>query len=47
MPLGREVLPDPSTAAGYAALFGVYRGMYPALRGLFHDLAAAGVISGG
>jgi xylulokinase len=41
VPLGREVLPDLSTAAGYDALFGVYRRMYPALRGLFPDLAAA------
>jgi len=41
LPLGREVLPDLSTAAGYDALFGVYRRMYPALRGLFPDLAAA------
>ncbi len=44
-PLGHEVLPDPLTAAGYDALFGVYRRMYPALRGLFPDLvAAAGLI---
>jgi xylulokinase len=42
MLLGREALPDPSTAARYDAFFGVYRQMYPALRGLFHDLAAAG-----
>jgi len=41
LPLGREVLPDLSTAAGYDAFFGVYRRMYPALRGLFPDLAAA------
>jgi len=41
IPLGREVLPDPSTKAGYDALFGVYRQMYPALRKLFYDLAAA------
>jgi xylulokinase len=41
LPLGREVLPDLSTAAGYDALFGVYRRMYPPLRGLFPDLAAA------
>jgi xylulokinase len=41
LPLGREVLPDLSTAAGYDALFGVYARMYPALRGLFPDLAAA------
>ena len=41
LPLGREVLPDPSTAAGYDAFFGVYRRMYPALRGLFPDLAVA------
>ena len=40
-PGGREVLPDPSTAAGYDGLFAVYRRMYPALRGLFPDLAAA------
>jgi len=46
MPLGREVLPDPSTAAGHDAPFGVYRRMYPALRELFSDLAAAsGTIS--
>ncbi|HEY8721771.1 hypothetical protein [Pengzhenrongella sp.] len=38
---GREVAPDPGSAAGYDALFGVYRRMYPALRGLFPDLAAA------
>jgi xylulokinase len=45
VPLGREVLPDPSTAAGYDAFFGVHRRMYPALRGLFPDLAtAAGLI---
>jgi xylulokinase len=44
-PLGHEVLPDPLTAAGYDALFGVYRRMYPALRGLFPDfVAAAGLI---
>src|SRR5664279_3145211 len=42
MLLGREALPDPSTAARYDAFFGVYRQMYPALRGLFHALAAAG-----
>jgi hypothetical protein len=30
-----------STAAGYDALFSVYRRMYPALSGLFPDLAAA------
>jgi xylulokinase len=48
LPIGREVLPDPSTAAGYDALFAVYRRMYPALRGLFPDLAAAArVIAGG
>ena len=45
VPLGREVVPDPSTAAGYDALFGVYRGMYPAMAGLFHDLAIAGGIA--
>jgi len=45
LPLGSDVLPDPSTAAGYDAFFGVYRRMYPALRGLFPDLAvAAGLI---
>jgi xylulokinase len=42
MPPGREVLPDPSTAEAYDAFFGVYHQMYPALRGLFYDLAAAG-----
>jgi sugar (pentulose or hexulose) kinase len=41
LPLGREVWPDLSTAAGYDALFSVYRRMYPALSGLFPDLAAA------
>ena len=41
LPLGREVLPDPLTAARYDAFFGVYRRMYPALRGLFPDLAVA------
>ena len=41
VPLGRQVVPDPSTKAAYDALFEVYRRMYPALRGLFHDLAAA------
>jgi xylulokinase len=41
VPLGRQVSPDPSTKAPYDALFGVYRRMYPALRGLFYDLAAA------
>jgi len=40
-PSGREVLPDPSTADGYDALFAVYRRTYPALSGLFPDLAAA------
>ena len=45
-PLGREVLPDPSTAAGYDALFVVYRGIYPALRGLFPGLAAAAGLIG-
>jgi xylulokinase len=44
LPLGREVLPDLSTTAGYDAFFGVYRRMYPALRGLFPDLAAAAVL---
>ena len=44
LPLGREVLPDPLTAARYDAFFGVYRRMYPALRGLFPDLAAAGLV---
>jgi xylulokinase len=39
--LSHEVLPDPSTAAGYGALFGVYRRIYPAIRGVFPDLAAA------
>lgn len=39
--LGHEMLPDPSTAAGYGALFGVYRRIYPALCGVFPDLAAA------
>ena len=39
--LGHEVCPDPSTAAGYDALFRVYRRIYPALRGVFPDLAAA------
>jgi len=41
LPLGVEVVPDPTTAAGYDALYAVYRRMYPALRGLFPDLAAA------
>jgi len=41
LPIGREESPDPSTAAGYDALFAVYHRMYPALRGLFPDLAAA------
>ncbi len=40
-PAGREVLPDPSTAADYDALYSVYRKAYPALRGLFPGLAAA------
>jgi len=35
------ILPDPSNAAGHGALFAVYRRTYPALRGLFPDLAAA------
>jgi xylulokinase len=39
--LSHEVLADPSTAAGYDALFGVYRRIYPALQGAFPDLAAA------
>ena len=44
-PDGRDVSPDPSTASGYDALFAVHRRMYPSLRGLFPDLAAAaGVI---
>src|SRR5664280_2947250 len=41
LPVGRDVSPDPSTATGYDALFAVYRRMYPSLRGLFPDLAAA------
>lgn len=41
LPLGVEVMPDPTTVAGYDALYAVYRRMYPALRGLFPDLAAA------
>jgi xylulokinase len=45
-PPDREVLPDPLTADGYDALFRVYRGMYPALRGLFADLAIAGDLVG-
>ena len=40
-PSGSEVLPDPSTVDGYDALFAVYRRTYPALSGLFPDLAAA------
>ena len=40
-PSGREVLPDPSTVDGYDALFAVDRRTYPALSGLFPDLAAA------
>ncbi|RYV50943.1 xylulokinase [Pengzhenrongella frigida] len=40
-PAGRDVLPDPAVAPGYDALFAVYRQMYPALRGLFGELAAA------
>ena len=40
-PSGREILPDPSTVDGYDALFAVYRRTYPALSGLFPDLAAA------
>jgi len=40
-PNGCDVLPDLLTAAGYDALFAVYRRIYLALRGLFPDLAAA------
>jgi len=48
LPVGRDVSPDPSTATGYDALFAVYRRMYPSLRGLFPDLAAAaGIIPAG
>ena len=43
--LGREVLPDPSAAAGYDALYAVYRQLYPALRGVFSDLAAAATLT--
>ncbi|MGV8965100.1 MAG: xylulokinase [Cellulomonas sp.] len=38
---GHDVQPDPSTAAAYTALYLVYVQLYPALRGLFGDLAAA------
>ncbi|WP_024288285.1 FGGY-family carbohydrate kinase [Cellulomonas sp. KRMCY2] len=40
-PDGHELSPDPSTAAGYDALFAVHRQIYPALRGIFPGLAAA------
>ncbi|WP_407342855.1 FGGY-family carbohydrate kinase [Pengzhenrongella phosphoraccumulans] len=42
VPAGRDVQPDPSTAAGYTALYRVYVQLYPALCGLFGGLAAAG-----
>jgi xylulokinase len=46
VPGGHEVLPDRSTAAGYDALFAVYRRIYPAVRALFPDLAAAAEVAG-
>ena len=36
-----DVSPDPSTAGRYDALFAVHRRLYPSLRGIFPDLAAA------
>lgn len=44
-PPGRQVLPDPSSAAGYDALYAVYRRMYPALSSLFPELAAAAEVA--
>jgi xylulokinase len=44
-PPGRPVLPVPGSAAGYDALYAVYRRMYPALRTLFPDLAAAAQVA--
>lgn len=45
-PSGRDVLPDPAAAPGYDALFAVYRRVYPALRDLYPDLAAAAQVAG-
>ena len=38
---GRAFAPDPSNAPRYDALYAVYRGLYPALKGLFAQLAEA------
>jgi xylulokinase len=40
-PEGRDVLPDPAKAHGYAALYAVYRRLYPQLKGVFAELAVA------
>jgi xylulokinase len=40
-PPGHDVVPDAAAAAAYEGLFGAYRQLYPALRGVFADLAAA------
>jgi xylulokinase len=40
-PPGHDVVPDATAAAAYDGLFGAYRQLYPALRGVFADLAAA------
>jgi xylulokinase len=40
-PEGRDVLPDPAKAHSYAALYAVYRRLYPQLKGVFAELAVA------
>lgn len=40
-PGGHDVVPDRGDAAAYGALFAVYRRLYPQLREVFTDLAAA------
>ncbi|UED87741.1 FGGY-family carbohydrate kinase [Streptomyces profundus] len=39
-PIEQRVEPDPTTAAGYAQLYGLYRDLYPATREAAHALAA-------
>jgi xylulokinase len=36
---GRTFAPDPGNEARYDALYAVYRKLYPALKGLFAELA--------
>jgi xylulokinase len=40
-PAGRDLTPDPGAAEVYDALAAAHRGIYPALRGVFADLAVA------